>query len=236
MTGSGLAARSPWTPPSPSPGGPGHRERLPMYAGAVPRSMCPRVCRIRLPARRTLVRWGWSSGTPSWPHWPRQCAARPSRARQAWSSSSGEAGGGQELAPAGVCDGRLTASAPVLWGACDPLSTPRPLGPLHDARAPARRRGHGRCSAAPASRTRSSPPSSSTSGCTRRVLVVDDLHWADQATIDLLRFLLRRIRITGSLMVGTLRDDEIGADASAALPARRRRPLARRRDARRCRR
>ena len=57
---------------------------------------------------------------------------------------------------------------------------------------------------------------SSTSACTRRVLVVDDLHWADQGTIDLLRFLLRRIRITRSLVVGALRDDEIGADASAA--------------------
>ena len=43
------------------------------------------------------------------------------------------------------------------------------------------------------------------------VLVVDDLHWADQGTIDLLRFLLRRIRITSSLVVGALRDDEIGA-------------------------
>ena len=41
--------------------------------------------------------------------------------------------------------------------------------------------------------------------------VVDDLHWADQGTIDLLRFLLRRIRITGSLVVGAMRDDEVGA-------------------------
>ena len=42
------------------------------------------------------------------------------------------------------------------------------------------------------------------------VLVIDDLHWADQGTIDLLRFVLRRIRLTGSLVVLALRADEIG--------------------------
>ena len=41
------------------------------------------------------------------------------------------------------------------------------------------------------------------------MLVVDDLHWADQGTIDLLRFLLRRIASTRSLVVGALRDDEL---------------------------
>jgi hypothetical protein len=41
------------------------------------------------------------------------------------------------------------------------------------------------------------------------VLFIDDLHWADQATVDLLRFVLRRIRRTHSLAVLTVRDDEI---------------------------
>ena len=43
------------------------------------------------------------------------------------------------------------------------------------------------------------------------MLIIDDLHWADQGTIDLLRFLLRRIRVTGSVVVGAMRDDEVGA-------------------------
>ena len=42
------------------------------------------------------------------------------------------------------------------------------------------------------------------------VLVLDDLQWADQGTIDLLRFVLRRIGQTRSLVVGILRDEEIG--------------------------
>ena len=41
------------------------------------------------------------------------------------------------------------------------------------------------------------------------VLVIDDLHWADQATVDLLRVVLRRIRQTTSLVIGIVRDDEI---------------------------
>jgi DNA-binding NarL/FixJ family response regulator/tetratricopeptide (TPR) repeat protein len=98
----------------------------------------------------------------------------------------------------------------VLWGVCDPLPTPRPLGPIHDL-APR---------LAPATRAvleqgdqpydiftavnddlRTAPS----------VFVLDDLHWADQGTIDLLRFVLRRVSQTRSLVIGMLRDDEIGA-------------------------
>ena len=42
------------------------------------------------------------------------------------------------------------------------------------------------------------------------VLVLDDLQWADQGTIDLLRFVLRRVAQTRSLAVGIVRDDEVG--------------------------
>jgi DNA-binding CsgD family transcriptional regulator/tetratricopeptide (TPR) repeat protein len=96
----------------------------------------------------------------------------------------------------------------VLWGACDPLSTPRPLGPLHDVAAHLDDTTRGALSearqphvifASVHEHLRSNPS----------VLVVDDLHWADQGTIDLLRFLLRRIGSTSSLVVGALRDEEL---------------------------
>jgi DNA-binding CsgD family transcriptional regulator/tetratricopeptide (TPR) repeat protein len=102
----------------------------------------------------------------------------------------------------------LMGQAAVLWGACDPLATPRPLGPLLDVRdrlgteARTLLEGAGQAHEiylAVHEDLRAHP----------RILVVDDLHWADQGTVDLLRFLLRRITTTSALIVGTLRPDEI---------------------------
>jgi DNA-binding CsgD family transcriptional regulator len=97
----------------------------------------------------------------------------------------------------------------VLWGACDPLPTPRPLGPIHDLAhrlAPATRAVLKQSDrpydifAAVDDDLRTAPS----------VLVLDDLHWADQGTIDLLRFVLRRVSQTRSLVIGIVRDDEVG--------------------------
>jgi DNA-binding CsgD family transcriptional regulator len=41
------------------------------------------------------------------------------------------------------------------------------------------------------------------------VLVLEDLHWADPASLDLLRYLARRIRDQPLLLIGTYRDDEL---------------------------
>jgi DNA-binding CsgD family transcriptional regulator/tetratricopeptide (TPR) repeat protein len=66
------------------------------------------------------------------------------------------------------------------------------------------------------------------------VLLLDDLHWADEATLDALRFVGRRIETTHALVVGTYRDDEVGRQHPlrvvvgdlATSPAVRRIPLA----------
>jgi DNA-binding CsgD family transcriptional regulator len=42
------------------------------------------------------------------------------------------------------------------------------------------------------------------------VLVIEDVHWADEATLDLLRFLARRLGPAATLLVVTYRDDEVG--------------------------
>jgi hypothetical protein len=39
------------------------------------------------------------------------------------------------------------------------------------------------------------------------VAVIEDVHWADEATIDLLRFLGRRVRNAAMLLIVTYRDD-----------------------------
>jgi DNA-binding CsgD family transcriptional regulator/GTPase SAR1 family protein len=97
----------------------------------------------------------------------------------------------------------------VLWGACDPLTMPRPLGPLHDLAdqfSPETRA---------LLRDGDQPHDIFTAVFDElllrpTVLVLDDLHWADQATIDLFRFVLRRVPKTQSLAVGTVRDEQIG--------------------------
>lgn len=60
-------------------------------------------------------------------------------------------------------------------------------------------------------------------------MVVEDAHWADGATLDLIAYLGRRLTRHPALLVLTLRDDEVGADhplhaVLAGLP----RPLVRR--------
>ena len=97
----------------------------------------------------------------------------------------------------------------VLWGACDPLPTPRPLGPIHDL-------AHRLAPATRAVLEQSGQPYDIFAAVyddlrtAPSVLVLDDLHWADQGTIDLLRFVLRRISQTRSLIIGIVRDDEVG--------------------------
>ena len=41
------------------------------------------------------------------------------------------------------------------------------------------------------------------------ILVLDDVHWADEATLDVLRLLGRRATETGALVLASFRDDEL---------------------------
>jgi len=47
---------------------------------------------------------------------------------------------------------------------------------------------------------------------TPSITVVEDVHWADEATLDLLKFLGRRISRIKSMLIITYRDDEVGPD------------------------
>jgi DNA-binding CsgD family transcriptional regulator/tetratricopeptide (TPR) repeat protein len=100
--------------------------------------------------------------------------------------------------------------ARLWWGACDALQTPHPLGPLQDI--------------ARSSEVRFRPllgAEGSRASLFEAVLtelrqdriptlvVIEDVHWADDATLDLLKFLGRRIDRTACLLVITYRDDEL---------------------------
>ncbi|WMX48352.1 AAA family ATPase [Streptomyces roseicoloratus] len=110
-----------------------------------------------------------------------------------------------------------TDRARVLFGACDPLSAPRPLAPLTDI---APLLGPPVTQALEAGLRRRSDPGGIFSGVLaalgRRadgqptLLVIEDLNWADQATLDLVRFLARRIDRLPLLLLATYRDDEVG--------------------------
>ncbi len=118
---------------------------------------------------------------------------------------SGEAGIGKTALVRAFCD--TQRGARVLWGVCDPLFAPRPLGPLldvaevvggdlaelvqgratpHDVTM-ALRRELGR-----------RPPT---------IVVIDDAQWADEATLDVLRLLAERLEGVRATVIVAYRDE-----------------------------
>ena len=98
----------------------------------------------------------------------------------------------------------------VLWGACDALFTPRPLGPLHDI---GRQTQGALLTALNSSAARDTIFTAALDELEREkaLVVFEDMHWADEATLDLLKYLGRRIHGTHAMLVVTYRDDEVGA-------------------------
>ncbi len=100
----------------------------------------------------------------------------------------------------------------ILWGACDDLSTPRTLGPFHDI---ANQVGGG-LKQAVGDGTRGEVfdavlDAISVDGRTTAV-IVEDVHWADGATLDVLKFLGRRIDRVPATLILTYRNEEVPND------------------------
>ncbi len=116
---------------------------------------------------------------------------------------AGEAGVGKTSLVEAICR-RWSGKLPVWRGGCDALGTATPLGPVHDIAASV-----------------STVAALSTEDISRHELfqrflgllgqptlvVVEDLHWADDATRDLILFLGRRIRGTRAVILVTYRDE-----------------------------
>ena len=100
-----------------------------------------------------------------------------------------------------------------LWGACEALFTPRPLGPLYDIAAQTRG-----TLATLLSRDTPRPMVFSAfldelqKSASPTVVVFEDVHWADEATLDLIKFLGRRIPQLTALFIVTYRDEELSLD------------------------
>jgi DNA-binding CsgD family transcriptional regulator len=101
----------------------------------------------------------------------------------------------------------------VLWGGCEALFTPRPLGPLQDMARDLDPHVAGLLeqTAAP-ERLLPVLLSALQEARDTSVLIFEDVHWADHATLDLIKYLGRRISLLRVLLVLSLRSDEIGPD------------------------
>jgi DNA-binding CsgD family transcriptional regulator/tetratricopeptide (TPR) repeat protein len=120
----------------------------------------------------------------------------------------GEAGAGKTAVVRRFAD-ELPRTTRILAGACDALFTPRPLGPFLDVAeatggelqrlAEGGVRPH-EFAAGLIRELRTTGPS---------VVLLEDLHWADAATFDVLRLLARRVDTVPALVVVTYRDDEL---------------------------
>jgi DNA-binding CsgD family transcriptional regulator len=92
------------------------------------------------------------------------------------------------------------AGKPALHGSCENLTAPTPLGPFLDVGIELE-----------------SDPRRVAAALLRelahtKLLVLEDVHWADQATLDVLRVVGRRVDSTEGLVIATYRDDEIAGD------------------------
>jgi len=119
---------------------------------------------------------------------------------------TGEAGAGKTAVVRAFCE---SAGLPVLWGTCDSLRTPSSLGPLRDIAAAA----GGELAAAmnkPKPRHAVFRAFLDLLGARKGVVVIEDAHWADGATLDLLVHTGRRMSGNRSVLVVTYRNDEVG--------------------------
>jgi DNA-binding CsgD family transcriptional regulator len=98
----------------------------------------------------------------------------------------------------------------IYQGACDDLFTPRPLAPLYDVLWQVNRE---RWPVPPSSEERSVLFASFFRELSTKkgklLIVFEDIHWADEGTLDFIKFFVRRIDQLPCLFILTYRDDEI---------------------------
>ena len=105
---------------------------------------------------------------------------------------------------------RLSGEYAMLWSGCDPLFTPRPYGPIidfADKLAPSLLSLFD--NGAPPNQIFAAFYKALQSVNRPTILVLEDAHWADHATLDLLKYVVRRISFLPCLFCISFRDDEV---------------------------
>ncbi len=108
---------------------------------------------------------------------------------------------------------QLNKQCKVLWGGSDALFTPRPLGPLYDMTPGLSQKIQTQLAdgVQPSLLYRSmlEEIEQSPHGT---ILIFEDAHWADYATLDLLKYVGRRISILPAVLIISFRNDEVDTD------------------------
>ncbi|MGH2886852.1 MAG: AAA family ATPase [Solirubrobacteraceae bacterium] len=122
----------------------------------------------------------------------------------------GEAGIGKTSLLRGLRE-RIDASVTFLVGACEPLSVPVPLGPWREIVEAAT----GRDLADAGTDDRIVLAREAAKALEQRapaVAAIEDVHWADPLTLDLLRLLARRVEQMDAVIVVTFREGEVASN------------------------
>ncbi|HXO99017.1 MAG TPA: AAA family ATPase [Luteibacter sp.] len=124
---------------------------------------------------------------------------------------SGEAGIGKTALTRRLVRDRTGEGDRVLWGSCEALFSPRPLGPIYDMAAAFDADVQGMLGAdGPRARLFTAILADLQQSPRTTLVILEDLHWADTATLDLVKYLARRIQPLHAVLLLTYRDDEIG--------------------------
>src|SRR6266545_4010075 len=134
------------------------------------------------------------------------------RARQGRGTTvlvSGEAGIGKTWLLLAFA-AQVAKTARVLLGTCEDLLTPRTLGPFRDM---ARDAGGALEGLGGDDRDAFIDALLEEMRFAQRpaVVIVEDAHWADDASLDIIRYLARRIERLPAMLVVSYRDEELGA-------------------------
>lgn len=136
------------------------------------------------------------------------CLRDAARGRGSVVLLGGEAGIGKTSLLQTLADRR--EDAVLWWGACDALQTPHPLAPLYDI---ARSSAVGFRALLSTDTDRAvlfEAVLGEMQQSRRSILaVVEDVHWADDATLDFIKFVGRRIDRLACLLVVSFRDDQL---------------------------
>jgi DNA-binding CsgD family transcriptional regulator/tetratricopeptide (TPR) repeat protein len=112
----------------------------------------------------------------------------------------------------------IPGDMPAAIGYCDGIATPRPLSPIHDL---ARSFGDGLGALLDRAASREEIRDHLLARFERdaALLAIEDIQWADEATVDLVRSLARRIDTTSAMLVLTYREEQQPSAATARLLA-----------------